>query len=268
MEGNSVSTTETAVAVSAHMEELTIQAGDKEIYGRLFFPGMSTDEKRPLVILSHGYNGSHTDFLTECRYFIDQGYIAFTFDFCGGSARSRSSGKSTDMTIFTEKEDLLAVIDYLSTLEQVDSEHIFLLGGSQGGLVSALAAEERADVIKAMVLYFPAFNIPDDWRRNYPNEASIPETVDFWGLALGRKFFTSMRQFHVYENIGNFSGPVLILYGDKDGIVPLTACQKAAREYTDAQIVVLPGEGHGFSPDGAKTAMVKAFQFMHAQYHP
>ena len=119
-EGNSVSTTETAVAVSAHMEELTIQAGNREIYGRLFFPGMRTDEKRPLVILSHGYNGSHADFLAECRYFIDQGYLAFAFDFCGGSARSRSSGKSTDMTIFTEKDDLLAVIDYLSTLEQVD----------------------------------------------------------------------------------------------------------------------------------------------------
>ena len=158
--------------------------------------------------------------------------------------------------------------DYLSTLEQVDSEHIFLLGGSQGGLASALAAEERADVIKTMVLYFPAFNIPDDWRRNYPNAAAIPETVDFWGLTLGREFFTSMREFQTYENIGNFPGSVLILYGDQDGIVPLNACQKAAREYADAQIVVLPGEGHGFSPDGAKTAIAKAFQFMHAQYHP
>lgn len=266
--GNSVSTTETAAAVSAHMEELTICSGEKEIYGRLFFPGMSTAEKRPVVIFSHGYNGSHADFIAECRYFIDQGFLAFTYDFCGGSTRSRSSGKSTDMTIFTEKEDLLAVIDYLSTLDQVDSENIFLLGGSQGGLVTALAAEERPQQVKAMVLYFPAFNIPDDWRRNYPSEAQIPETVDFWGLMLGKEFFTSMRRFHVYDHIGSFSGPVLILYGDKDAIVPLSACKKAAEEYAQAELVILPGEGHGFSPAGAKTAMEKAFAFMKEQYHP
>jgi pimeloyl-ACP methyl ester carboxylesterase len=85
---------------------------------------------------------------------------------------------------------------------------------------------------------------------------------------LGKEFFTSMRQFHVYDNIGSFSGPVLILYGDRDGIVPLSACQKAAKEYAQAKIVILPGEGHGFSPSGAKTAMEKAFEFMNGQYHP
>lgn len=247
-------------AAEMRIEELIITSGDKEIYGKIYYP--ASNKKCPAVILSHGYNGCHTDFLAECKYFADNGFIAYTFDFCGGSTRSRSSGKSTDMTIFTERDDLLAVIDYISELKQVDEERVFLLGGSQGGLVSALAAEERTEQVRGMVLYFPAFNIPDDWRRNYPNENQIPETVDFWGLNLGRGFFTEMREFDTYENIGDFENEILILHGDKDTIAPLAASRKAIQEYEYAEVVIMYGEGHGFSPAGAKTAMEKALGFM------
>jgi len=168
----SMNTTESVTASKPRAEVLNIESGEKEIYGKIYFPG--TEKKCPAVILSHGYNGCHTDFISECNYFSQNGYVACTFDFCGGSTRSRSSGKSTDMTIFTEKDDLLAVIDYVASLEQVDTSRIFLLGGSQGGLVTALAAEERSEQIRGMVLYFPAFNIPDDWRANYPRVEQIP----------------------------------------------------------------------------------------------
>lgn len=241
-------------------EELIITAGEKKIYGKIFYP--ATAQKCPAVIFSHGYNGSHSDFLAECRYFSENGFIAYCFDFCGGSGRSKSSGKSTEMTVFTEKEDLLAVIDHISAMEQVDASRVFLLGGSQGGLVTALAAEERAEQIRGMVLYFPAFNIPDDWRKNYPDPAQIPETVDFWGLKLGREFFLSMREFDTYANIGSFGQEVLILHGDQDVIVPLAASRKAVQLYDYAEVIVLPGEGHGFSPTAAKAAMEKALKLM------
>lgn len=256
-------TTETTIVPEPRTEELIIQSGEKEIYGKIFYPG--TSEQCPAVILSHGYNGCHTDFLSECQYFADNGFIAYTFDFCGGSTRSKSSGKTTDMTIFTEKEDLLAVIDFISAMEQVDPDRVFLLGGSQGGLVTAMAAEERTEQVRGVVLYFPAFNIPDDWRKNYQSVDQIPESVDFWGLELGRNFFVSMRDYVTYDNIGAFSNEVLILHGDQDAIVPLAASQKAVQKYENAKIVVMPGEGHGFSPAGAKTAMERALEFMKEQ---
>jgi len=184
------------------MEELIITEGEKEIYGKLYRP--KEEGSYPAVILSHGYNGCNTDFVSECKYFASNGYIAYTFDFSGGSTRSKSKGASTDMTIFTEKEDLMTVFNYIKNMDIVDKENLFLFGGSQGGLVTAMAAEEFVEEVKGMILYFPAFNIPDDWRKNYATEESIPKTLDFWGLLLGENFFKSMREFYTFESIGNF----------------------------------------------------------------
>ncbi len=172
------------------------------------------------------------------------------------------TGKTTDMTIFTEKSDILAIFDYFQTMENVDTEQIFLFGGSQGGLVTALAAEERAEKVKGMILYFPAFSIPDDWRKNYPDIEKIPETVDFWGLKLGRNFFTDIHDFYTFDNIGSYDKDVLILHGDRDEIVPLSYSVEAQKKYPHAELITMNGEGHGFSPTGANMAKEKVLEYL------
>ena len=242
------------------IDEVMIPTNGREVYIKGYMP--NDEQKHPAIIMSHGYNGCHEDFKNECMYFAKNGFVAYALDFCGGSTRSKSTGKSTDMTIFTEKEDLLAVFDYVSTMENVDPEQIYIFGGSQGGLVTAMAAEERADKVKGLALYFPAFNISDNWRGNYKTEAEIPETVDFWGLMLGKNFFVSMRDYYSFESLGKFSKEVLIVQGDKDDIVPLSVAQRVEQLYSNAELVVLPGEAHGFTPVAAKKAMEEVLKFM------
>ena len=154
-----ISTETTVIKENTTMEvavtELTVPNGDRTVYGKLYAP--TAPGKYPAIILSHGYNGTNADFVRECRYYAAHGYVAYALDFCGGSVNSKSSGSSTDMTITSEKEDLLAVFDYIKAMDNVDSSNMILFGGSQGGLVSALAAAERADEIKALAMYFPAF---------------------------------------------------------------------------------------------------------------
>ena len=247
-------------------QELVIRVGEKAIHGRIWYP--VTEEKRPAIILSHGYNGCHTDFNTECRAFAQNGVIAYSFDFCGGSTRSCSTGKSTDMTLFTEKQDLLDVFDYIRAMDTVDENAVFLLGGSQGGIVTAMAAEERAEQLRGMILYFPAFSIPDNWRGNFKTVEDIPETFEFWGLTLGRNFFVSMRDYSAYEHIGGFKGPVLILNGDKDGIVPVSVALRASKKYADAELVILKGEGHGFMADGIAEAVERTLALIQGCLEP
>ncbi len=270
MENNTAEITSTPAAeekpeaYTYQVEELIIKnkAGN-DIYGKIYLPDSETS--CPAVILSHGYNGIHSDFTAECKYFASKGYIAYAFDFRGGSGRSKSSGKSTDMTIFTEKDDLLTVLDYISAMEQVDVENLFLFGGSQGGLVTALTAEERTDKVRGVVLYYPALNIPDDWRKTYPTLEDIPETNDFWGLKLGYNFFASIHDFDTFEHIGPYDKNVLIIHGDKDTIVSLQNSKRAVKLYQNAKLIIMPGEGHGYTPTGAKTAMEYALTFMDAQ---
>ena len=241
-------------------EELVITGGEKEIYGKVYYP--KAEGKYPAVILSHGYNGCHTDFAGECMYFASNGYVAYAYDFSGGSTGSKSKGKSTEMTIFTEREDLLTVFRYIKSMDMVNEEAVFLFGGSQGGLVSALAAEEIFEEVKGMVLYYPAFNIPNDWRKRFATAEEIPETLEFWGLTLGGVFFKAMREFDTFENIGKFNRNILIIHGDKDEIVHLSNSEQAKQCYRNMELVVLPGEAHGFTPQGNQTAMKLALEFM------
>ena len=43
----------------------------------------------------------------------------------------------------------------------MNPSRIYLLGSSQGGLVSALLADECPEDFAGMVLFYPAFNIPE-----------------------------------------------------------------------------------------------------------
>lgn len=201
----------------------------------------------PIVIFSHGYNGYKDDFKDSAKFLMENGIGAITFTFCGSGVRDKSELATTDMTLFTEKEDLLAVMDYAKALPWYDG-NLFLLGGSQGGMVSAMAAEDRAAELKGMVLLFPGFCIPDDWNTRYRNDTAVPESIDWWGVKLGREFVLSMRDLNIYEKMGEFAKPVLLMHGTSDAIVPLRYSQLAQETYPNAELVTYPGEGHGFTP--------------------
>lgn len=241
-------------------EEHIVQNGNRKIYGKWFFP----KEKaiKGAVILSHGYNGIHEDFDYECTTFAQNGYLAYAFDFCGGSVRTKSTDlKTTEMTLYTERDDLLAVFKDIASNEKAFGKKIFLFGGSQGGLVSALALEELQDAVSAAALYYPAFNIPDDWRKNFPTADDIPETKELMEMTLGKCYFEAIRDFDVFDYIGRYKNPLLIIYGDKDELVPEEALRKAMKKYTDVKLVILDGEAHGFTAEGCKLAMRNIIDF-------
>ena len=242
------------------IKDFVIQANDREIYGKLHYP--ADEGVYPAIIMSHGYNGCHGDFPYESLHLAKSGYVVCTYDFCGGSVKSKSSGKTEDMTIFTEKEDLHGVIAYVRSLEQVNENKLFLMGGSQGGLVTSLVAEEVENLISGMILYFPAFNIPEDWRGHFRTEEDIPEVFELWGMKLGKNFFLTIHDFDTFEHIGGLKKDVLIIHGDRDSVVIVENSERAKELYENLELVVLPGEGHGFSPAGVETATKLMLEFL------
>lgn len=239
---------------------VTIPREGGQIYGEMYLP--KAEGKRPAVIMSHGYNGSYQDYAEEGRTFASHGFVAVAYDFCGGTPRSKSSGKTVDMTIGTERDDLLAVLSYVQSLEYVDRERIFLLGASQGGFVSALAAAARPEEIRGLAMYYPALCIPHDWTKRLPDREAIPEEMEFWGMTLGRGFFLSVHGMDVFQEIARYTGGVLIIHGDRDEVVPLSYSERAKEAYQNAELAVFPGEGHGFSPKKRTEAIRLALKFM------
>ncbi|RCW77316.1 alpha/beta hydrolase family protein [Saliterribacillus persicus] len=232
----------------------------RRVYGVSYMPMNKTEF--PMVIFSHGFNGTHADFAMHSEYLADNGVGAFCFDFCGGSVHSKSDLKTTEMSIITEKEDLCAVIDTIKQWDNVDRDNIFLFGGSQGGFVTALVAEEYIDEIKGLLLMFPAFCIPDNWTERFPVLDNAPDTCEIWGVPLGKKFIESIHGYNVFEHIGKFNKNVLILHGDEDEIVPLEYGEKAAKLYPHASMEVFSGEGHGFSEESNKKVVDMTLEFV------
>jgi len=63
-------------------------------------------KKCPIVIFSHVFNETNADFAMNSEYLGGNGVGAYCLDFYGGSVNSKSDLKTTEMSIFTEKEDL------------------------------------------------------------------------------------------------------------------------------------------------------------------
>lgn len=226
---------------------LELNGEDKHIYGQLYLP-TEDRESYPLVIISHGIQGSYYDLVDQAGKCVDAGLAAYIFDYCGGSTYSRSSGDISDMSVLTECDDLEFVLNELWQYSFMDRENTYLMGESQGGMVSAVLAAERPQDIAGMVLLYPAFNIPDMAREVYV-EGQIPEELYAFNVPVGHRYFTDVLYMNAYEAISGYDGNILIIHGSDDQIVPLSYSQTAMDVYTNAELEVIPGAGHGFQGD-------------------
>jgi dienelactone hydrolase len=211
--------------------------------------------------LSHGFLGNDTHIVTYAEALAKIGYTAITFDFNGGGPESTSSGKSIDMTVLTEKEDLLAVVKYAETLEDADNNNISLMGFSQGGFVSALVAAELKDRIKQLVLFYPALCIPDDARKGNMlimtfDPQNIPPVICDDPMTVGRNYALTAQKLDAYKEISGFAGRTLIIHGTADDAVNIEYSRKAKNVYKNLVYKEIKGAGHGFK-DADETEAIR-----------
>lgn len=229
------------------VEEIHCKTRDgKDIWGQLYRPNV--DEKRlPIVIMAHGYNGTHREPQAYAESLAMRGVASYIFDFCGGGNHSKSEGATTDMTIFTEKENVEDITKMVKSWDFIDSSRVALLGCSQGGLVAALTAASNPDMFKSLVLVYPALTIPDTapmMLKRFDADGGRPQ--DVMGMKLGRGYYEKINGLNALDSIGAYKGDVFIVYGDRDMIVA-GGVDKAADKYEKCQKLVVPGGDHGFS---------------------
>lgn len=234
-------------------EELHCVYGENDIFGTLYTPDNGR-KKHPAVIFSHGYNCIGGDMQDIAKHLAKNGVVTYTFDYCGGSTRSASSGDSVDMSIETEQDNLRHVIDMVSELESVDAGSLYLYGESQGGFVAALTGAEMPDRIAGMFLIYPAFCIPDQWLAMDPS--TMTEPFNFMGgMTLSKTFYDGVPRYDIYEHIKAFTNPVVIYQGDKDQVVNVSYANKIDEAFPDSTLTIVEGAGHGFG--GADRKLVR-----------
>lgn len=223
----------------------------------------------PIAIVSHGFMANQQSVVHYAKRLAKWGFAAFCFDFNGGCIKGKSDGKTTDMSVLTEKEDLKAVIAYARSLDYVDQKRLVLMGCSQGGFVSALTAAELQDQVSELILFYPALCIPDDARKGHMMFAkfdpqNIPQVVPCGPMKLGKVYPQAVMEMDPFKEISIYRGPVLLVHGTADKIVDAAYAKRAREAYEEKQctLQMIEGGTHGFKKKADNAAMFGMKQFL------
>ena len=208
-------------------------------------------QKCPMVILMHGIfsSGNIVPMPALARELAKVGIASIRFDFGG---HWRSEGEMQKMTIANEIEDALAIWEYAKTLPYVSE--IGLLGHSQGGVIASMTAgilTERSEKPTGLVLIAPGSVIQDACRNGKFfgarfDPADPPEFIKCFGvMKLGRDYILSTQELDIYGTAGKYDGPVRLIHGDKDSIVPMSCSEKFVETYGDrSELIIVKGGNH------------------------
>ena len=210
-----------------------------------------TADQCPMVILMHGIFSSK-DFIPMpqlAKGLAKAGIASIRFDFDG---HGKSEGRKQDMTIEKELADARAVWDYVQGLSYVNG--VGMLGHSQGGVIASMAAGRLANestVPSGVVLIAPGSVIKEACQGGKFFNATFdpkdpPEYIRCWGIyKLGREYLVTTQELDIYGTAAAYQGPVLLLHGDRDGIVPMWCSERYLEAYgAHATLKVVEGENH------------------------
>jgi uncharacterized protein len=233
---------------------------NQRLAGDLYLPDKSGS--CPCVITSHGYKSNRQSEKWQqvgLRLPLE-GIGVLTFDH-RGALNGESDGKFEDTTLSVRIADMLAAIDYVSRVPQIDHLRIGLLGSSLGG-VDVIVTHNQ--MVKAKVVMSTPFRIPP------PSEAmkTAFEKQGYWdyqdGARIKKEFYADLDKYDVIAAISQEKCPLLIMHGNLDETVP----RHHARILLDSagskekDLHMIDGADHSFSDlDKMNEALSYAFDW-------
>jgi len=151
--------------------DVTFKSHGLKCAGWYYVPkGLKSDEKRPAIIMAHGYSGVKEMYLDKfAEKFVDAGFVVLVFDYrYFGDSEGEPRGQ---LFYFDQLQDYRNGITWVSLQKEVDPQRIGIWGSSlSGGHVLHLAAFDRR--VKVVVAQLPGTDI---WETFY--QARKPEVL-------------------------------------------------------------------------------------------
>lgn len=207
--------------------QIQFTSQDQKVYGMLHLP--EGEGPFPAITLLHGFTGtrveSHRLFVKAARAIAAEGLAALRFDFRGSG---ESEGEFVDMTLQGEVADARRAFDFLVQQSEIDTGRLGLLGLSLGGVVGICLAGEDPR-LKALALWStPVLGRSPGIGFGAVQGVDLSTLgekgwVDWAGNRVGQAFFLSLRDLDTLERVRQFKGPVLVIHGTDDALVPVDA---------------------------------------------
>lgn len=216
----------TAVMAEGSTESVvSIPNGDHEVPATVCMP--SGEGKFPVVVMLHG-TGSNRDeagngYKMAAPVLAEKyGIATVRIDFMGSGD---STADYTGYTFESAVSDAVAAANYAKTLEQIDGEHIGVMGWSQGGTDALLCAARAADVFTSVVTWAGAPDLSDMLTDELYEQAKANGyfVMDFdWRepLNVSLQWCEDVKNTDVLgEFEAGYTGPVLAIAGKEDTTV-------------------------------------------------
>jgi uncharacterized protein len=212
-------------------------------------PDRDTDT---VAVLCHGFLSSKTSSTNNAltRMLIGQDIATCRFDFFG---QGESEGLFDQLTVTVAVEQAIAAIDLM---RQKGFRRIGLMGSSFGGLVSILAASQRAD-LACLALKCPVVDFAEELRLEFGEDGmakwkatgTIPDILGGPDpVKLHYAFYEDCLRQIAYDPARSITAPTVIVQGDQDEHVPL---HQSRRLYDALQVKkhleMVSGADHQFT---------------------
>lgn len=239
-------------------------------------PISTSSETFPLVVMAHGHGGTRHEngaFEKVAARLAEGGIASIRMDFpgCGDSTEPFSENNLSNMLV-----DILVSRDFAIAKPGIDKHRVGLFGWSMGGRLVLLLGD-RSEHFRAIATWTPAAidgagsmvsflggeTEYQDYRKRAAEEGSVPFTTQ-WGQdqQLGLRWFIDLESSKPLKAASKFEGPLLVLYGDQDDVVPPAVSEAVINAAVNSSNVVrrvIAGADHGlgiYSGDEALTEEV------------
>jgi fermentation-respiration switch protein FrsA (DUF1100 family) len=222
---------EPAEVGATHVERVTFPTSDGLTLQGWFFaaspsasPSSSPSPSRFTVIVFNGNAGNRSYRAPLATALQARGHAVLLFDYRGYGG---NAGTPTEIGL---REDARAARAFVMSRGDVDRERIAYFGESLGTGVAVTLAAEHAPA--ALVLRSPFVSMVDVGRTHYP--------------ILPVRWFLRDR-YMSGERIAQIKSPLLVIAGDRDGVIPLEHSQQlydAAAVASPKEMLIIRGADH------------------------
>jgi dipeptidyl aminopeptidase/acylaminoacyl peptidase len=255
------------------------------LVGDIFLPdGLRPGERRPAVVLCHGYTGVKDLYLPDNAQVLNEaGFVAMAFDYKGWGD---SEGARSRLAPYSRVADVQAALTFIGTRPEVDPARVGIYGTSYGGatVVWVAAIDQRVKCVVSVVgigngaRWMRSVRRPDEWhdllarsaqdreRRTVEGKSEfvpreeilLPDRQSAELAAAARRnnpaavstipleYIDETLQFHPEWIVDKIAPrPVLFITTDDDRLVPpAESIELHARAGEPKKLVVLKGFGH------------------------
>jgi fermentation-respiration switch protein FrsA (DUF1100 family) len=241
-----------------HIQPVSLNVDGINISGQLYFP----EDAGPYhtICTCHGIPAGIPDpsdrgYASLAEYLCSNGFATLIFNFRGTGL----SGGNIDMPGWTR--DLVAMLDYLCALDEVDKSRLSLLGFSGGAAVSVYVAAQDSRVTSVVAAACPAEFA--GWTRGQP-QSLIGHFRDIGAIrdkgfpASAQTWLDGFKLVRPIDYIGRISPrPLLFVQGSADEVVSVDDARRLyARAGEPKELVIVEGAGHRLRHDERAMALV------------